>query len=599
MADEIIIETTSQEVITVGVPGPQGPAGAAGTGLETLTIQGDTLYRGAATGERLPIGSAGQVLKVVNGLPAWANESGAVSSVAGRTGAVTLNSTDISSEQALEVYEAGNANCNGFYIYGGLFNGRPTYYATKDTFIYWDDFNWIINHNGEDQYFGSAAIRPWDSVWSLGEGSNPLPVVDQVNSRVFEQVVGQRTNPTALGTASSKNVGTGANDVAAGNDSRFTDARQPLSHASTHHTGGTDAIAPSSIGAAASGAITSSGLTSTGGGRLIGRITAGTGALAEIAVSSPLTFSGGNLGLLSGTIPTASTATPSALGVAAAGTSSNFARADHVHAMPSAADVGAAPATGISPTAITGTAVVDNDARLSDSRTPTAHAASHAAAGSDPLAPSDIGAQSIFVTEDLGTITANVTLTAARAKIYTVTVNTFDTPTPSVQLPTTGIMAGDVVQIRFTTFTGRQMPIRRDGNFFGNDMLNGERRTYIAASTAANSWNNAGVDTHTHAASDITSGTLDIARIPTGTGSTQVSLGDHTHGNINSSGQVGSDSGRVLVTTTAGAVTTLALGTANQVLRTKSDLSGVEFADPSGGGGASVMQSIAVGFVLN
>lgn len=34
---------------------------------------------------------------------------------------------------------------------------------------------------------------------------------------------------------------------------------------------------------------------------------------------------------------------------------------------------------------------------------------------------------------------------------------------------------------------------------------------------------------HTHSADDITSGTLDISRIPTGTSSTTVALGDHTH----------------------------------------------------------------------
>ena len=101
MADEIIIETTSAEVIEVGVPGPQGPAGAAGTGLETLTIQGDTLYRGAATGERLPIGTTGQVLKVsAQGLPTWANESGAVTSVNGETGAVTLDAADVGALQS-------------------------------------------------------------------------------------------------------------------------------------------------------------------------------------------------------------------------------------------------------------------------------------------------------------------------------------------------------------------------------------------------------------------------------------------------------------------------------------------------------------------
>jgi hypothetical protein len=54
------------------------------------------LYQGAATGERLPIGSSGQVLKVSSGgIPEWGAESGAVSSVAGRTGAVVLAVADV------------------------------------------------------------------------------------------------------------------------------------------------------------------------------------------------------------------------------------------------------------------------------------------------------------------------------------------------------------------------------------------------------------------------------------------------------------------------------------------------------------------------
>jgi hypothetical protein len=99
MADEIIIETTSQEVIEVGVPGPQGPAGAAGTGLETLTTRGDTLYRGTTTGERLAIGTAGQILKVsAGGIPEWgAAPASGVSSVNGETGAVTVTVPSASS----------------------------------------------------------------------------------------------------------------------------------------------------------------------------------------------------------------------------------------------------------------------------------------------------------------------------------------------------------------------------------------------------------------------------------------------------------------------------------------------------------------------
>ena len=102
MADEIIIETTTAEVIEVGVPGPQGPAGAAGTGLETLSVKGDTLYRGETTGERLPIGTAGQILKVsASGIPEWgAAPASGVSSVNGETGAVTLDAADVGALQS-------------------------------------------------------------------------------------------------------------------------------------------------------------------------------------------------------------------------------------------------------------------------------------------------------------------------------------------------------------------------------------------------------------------------------------------------------------------------------------------------------------------
>jgi len=60
--------------------------------------------------------------------------------------------------------------------------------------------------------------------------------------------------------------------------------------------------ARTNLGVAASGAITSSGLTQSTS-RLIGRTTAGTGANEEISVSSPLTFSAGALGI--GNIPVA------------------------------------------------------------------------------------------------------------------------------------------------------------------------------------------------------------------------------------------------------------------------------------------------------
>lgn len=45
-----------------------------------------------------------------------------------------------------------------------------------------------------------------------------------------------------LGGAASLNVGTGAGTVAAGNDSRLSDQRSPTAHATSHKTGGSDAI---------------------------------------------------------------------------------------------------------------------------------------------------------------------------------------------------------------------------------------------------------------------------------------------------------------------------------------------------------------------
>jgi hypothetical protein len=62
------------------------------------------------------------------------------------------------------------------------------------------------------------------------------------------------------------------------------------------------------------------------------------------AAAAPVQSVNGNTGTVTVAVPSASTATPSALGTAAAGTSNDFARADHVHAMPSASDVGAVSA---------------------------------------------------------------------------------------------------------------------------------------------------------------------------------------------------------------------------------------------------------------
>ena len=78
---------------------------------------------------------------------------------------------------------------------------------------------------------------------------------------------------------------------------------------------------------------------------------------------------------------------------------------------------------------------------------------------------------------------------------------------------------------------------------------------------------------HAHSASAITSGTLDIARIPTGTSSTTVALGDHTHSQlhdrshaITSSSDHTATAWRIFYSNGSGVITELTLGTSGQAL---------------------------------
>jgi hypothetical protein len=201
-------------------------------------------------------------------------------------------------------------------------------------------------------------------------------------------------------------------------------------------------------------------------------------------------------------IPTASTATPSALGTAAAGTSNDFARADHVHAMPSASDVGAAAST---------------------------HASTHFTGGTDALAPSDIGAQSLFASSSQ-VLGADITLSASRAQ--RVNLENYDGVTYNVTLPTTDVRVGDVFIFTTSTLVGSQT-IRRL-NFGSNfttlaTISSGQSYRIISTGTNSGSWQIDPVFTHTHAASAITSGTLDVARLPVGTTTNTVAAGNHTH----------------------------------------------------------------------
>ena len=431
-----------------GATGAQGPQGVPGTGLEVLTTQGDLLYQGASTGQRLPIGSTNQILKVAGGVPTWANESGAVSSVAGRTGAVTLAVADVS-------------------------DAVPT-------------------------------SRSITAGTGLTGGGN---------------LTADRTLAVSYGTTS-------------GTACQGNDTRTPTAHAASHAAG---------TKASYSGQV--SGMSTNVFIRAINAGTAGN--------SITLTFDGVD-------------------------------DIDTVLAAWNAAN-----------TSNTAELVSGDGSQVPDSGEEIALSGG-VAAGSDPAFNQDVNTTNSVEFDTLtisGSNIDNSKITFSNANSNTLEFETqelslnhtggSDTPYISVSDGTDEALLGLRQGEMFLQGSNPVVRIEQGGGGLADIKVNKlvlEDATTAGGPTATFDPDGNLTESRTYDLPDA-SGTLAL---------TTTAPASHTHGNLTNDGKVGSDSGRVLVTTTAGAVTTLALGTANQVLRTKSDLSGVEFADPAAAGVTSV-----------
>jgi len=115
---------------------------------------------------------------------------------------------------------------------------------------------------------------------------------------------------TLDGVLNVANGGTGLSTMTAANRALYSTSASAITAGTlpvaAGGTGATDAAtARSNLSAAGSGAVTGSGLT-VATGRLVGRTTAGTGALEEISIGSGLTLSGGQLSASSGAVSSVS-----------------------------------------------------------------------------------------------------------------------------------------------------------------------------------------------------------------------------------------------------------------------------------------------------
>lgn len=168
-------------------------------------------------------------------------------------------------------------------------------------------------------------------------------------------------------------TGTTANSVCIGNDSRLSDARTPTTHATSHKNGGSDEVA---VATAAANAIPKAGA----GAKLdIGWLPTG---------STGTTVCVGNDSRLSD----ARTPTAHAASHKNGGSDEVAVATAAANAIPKAG-AGANLDIGWLPTGSTSTTVcVGNDSRLSDARTPTAHATSHQSGGGDSIKLDDLAA---------------------------------------------------------------------------------------------------------------------------------------------------------------------------------------------------------------
>lgn len=194
---------------------------------------------------------------------------GAVDSVNGRTGAVVLAASDVGAATPADVSSAVSAHVSAVDPHGDRAHADAVAAAAQ------------------------AASQPVDSdltaIAALSTTAFGRALLEQLDASALRTVAG-------LGTAATRDVGVGAGTVAAGNDARLSDARTPTAHthAAADITSGVLPIARIATGTPdgtkfvrddGTLATPSGGLGSITSQRILGRVTAGSGAVEQLTGS--------------------------------------------------------------------------------------------------------------------------------------------------------------------------------------------------------------------------------------------------------------------------------------------------------------------------
>ena len=519
-----VVDNVTTATVSGGT-GPQGPSGS--TSPATTTALG-----GIIVGSGLSVTADGTL-----------SSSGAVSSVAGRTGAVTLTTADVSglgTVATLDVAATGNATTSQ------VVKGNDTRLSDSRT--------------------PSSTLSHASTHAAAGSDPVTLTIAQVTGLQTAIDAKAPLASPTFTGTVS----GVTKAAVGLGNSDNTADASKPVSTAQaaadaavqayaiarTNHTGtqaastitGLAAVATTGVYSDLTGkpTIPSAYTLPVATASVLGGVKQGSNttiaADGSISVSAPVT-----------SLPYSSiTGTPSLATVA---TSGSYADLTSKPTLGTAAPLDVA-ATG---NATSGQVVKGSDTRLSDSRTPSstlAHASTHGSAGSDPIsiAYTQVSGLGTLATQS-GTFSGTHSGTSSGSNTGDQTV----TLTGDVTGTGTGSFATTLAASGATAGTYTSVTVDAKGRVTGGTNPAGYSLPNATASILGGITVSTGLS--------VTSGAVSVAY---GTTSITSCVGNdsrlsdsrtptsHTHGNITNAGAIGSTSGQIVVTTTSGVLTTAA-----------------------------------------